>query len=71
MAITNGKLLNYVANEWREFSATEYLPVINPATMDTLGQVPLSPAVEVEQAAQAATEAFVEWQPVPVVDRVQ
>jgi malonate-semialdehyde dehydrogenase (acetylating)/methylmalonate-semialdehyde dehydrogenase len=71
MTTTNGNLLNYIDGKWSESSANEYLQVVNPATMDTIGQVPLSPAAEVEQAAQAAAEAFVEWRRVPAVDRVQ
>ncbi len=71
MANANGKLLNYISGEWRESSAKEYLQVVNPATIETIGQVPLSPAAEVEQAARAAADAFVEWRRVPVVDRVQ
>lgn len=71
MATANGKLLNYIDGKWSESSASEVLPVVNPATMETLGEVPLSPAAEVEQASQAAADAFVEWRRVPVVDRVQ
>ncbi|HEC23365.1 MAG TPA: CoA-acylating methylmalonate-semialdehyde dehydrogenase [Chloroflexi bacterium] len=65
------KILNYIGGEWRESSASEYLDVVNPATAEVLGRVPLSPPEEVEQAAQAAAEAFVEWRRVPPVDRVQ
>jgi malonate-semialdehyde dehydrogenase (acetylating)/methylmalonate-semialdehyde dehydrogenase len=71
MATTNGKLLNYIAGEWRESNANEYLQILNPATMETLGQVPLSPAADVEQASQAAADALTEWRRVPVVERVQ
>lgn len=41
MANANGKLLNYISGEWRESSAKEYLQVVNPATIETIGQVPL------------------------------
>ncbi|HLC03466.1 MAG TPA: CoA-acylating methylmalonate-semialdehyde dehydrogenase [Anaerolineales bacterium] len=68
---TNGQLLNYVGGEWRRSNAGEYLDVINPATAELMGQVPLSPAAEVRQAAEAAAEASVEWRLVPVVERVQ
>ena len=62
---------NYVEGQWRRSGATEALPVINPATAEELGRVPLSPGEEVEQAAQAATRAFPAWRRVPVLDRVQ
>jgi malonate-semialdehyde dehydrogenase (acetylating) / methylmalonate-semialdehyde dehydrogenase len=65
------KVLNYVNGEWRESTATEYLGVKNPATGDLLGQVPLSPAADIDQAANAAAQAFPEWRRTPAVNRVQ
>ena len=69
--LTKGQLLNYIGGEWRRSNASEYLDVINPATAEWMGQVPLSPAAEVRQAAEAAAEASVGWRRVPVVERVQ
>jgi len=68
---TNGRLLNYINGEWRQSAAADYLEVINPATSEVLAQVPLSPAAEVDEAAQAAAQAFKEWRRVPAVDRIQ
>jgi malonate-semialdehyde dehydrogenase (acetylating)/methylmalonate-semialdehyde dehydrogenase len=45
--------------------------VVNPATAEELARVPLSPAAEVEEAAQAAARALPAWRRVPVTDRVQ
>lgn len=67
----NTRLLNYVDGGWRRSSAGTYLDVTNPATAQTLAQVPLSPAAEVDQAAQAAARAFKDWRRMPAVDRVQ
>jgi malonate-semialdehyde dehydrogenase (acetylating)/methylmalonate-semialdehyde dehydrogenase len=67
----NGKLLNYIDGAWRPSTAVEYLEVINPATYDVLGHVPLSPASEVDQAAQAAARAFEDWRRTPATDRIQ
>ncbi len=64
-------LQNYVNGSWRPSSAADYLDVINPATAETLGRVPLSPAAEVNEAVQAAEEAFVSWRHVPAPDRIQ
>ena len=69
--LSNGRLLNYIANEWRESSASTYLDVLNPATTEVLAQVPLSPAAEVEQAVQAASAALVEWRRTPPVERIK
>jgi malonate-semialdehyde dehydrogenase (acetylating)/methylmalonate-semialdehyde dehydrogenase len=62
---------NYVEGAWRASSATETLPVINPATGEELARVPLSPAADVDAAAQAAARAFPAWRRVPVTERVQ
>jgi malonate-semialdehyde dehydrogenase (acetylating)/methylmalonate-semialdehyde dehydrogenase len=62
---------NYVEGQWRRSGAPSHLPVMNPATAEELGRVPLSDAGEVEQAAQAAARAFPSWRRVPVMDRVQ
>lgn len=62
---------NYVEGQWRRSGATEALPVMNPATAEELGRVPLSSASEVEQAAEAASRAFPAWRRMPVLDRVQ
>src|SRR5919202_968801 len=62
---------NYVEGGWRPSSATETLPVMNPATGEELGRVPLSPAAEIDAAAQAAARAYPAWRRVPVTDRVQ
>jgi malonate-semialdehyde dehydrogenase (acetylating) / methylmalonate-semialdehyde dehydrogenase len=65
------RLQNYINGQWVTSSAAEYLDVINPATADVLAQVPLSPAREIDQAAQAAAEAFKTWRRTPPTDRVQ
>ena len=70
MSIEN-TLQNYINNEWRQSSASEYLDVTNPATTEVIGKVPLSPGTEVDQAAQAAADALVTWRRTPPPDRVQ
>ncbi len=67
----NQKVQNYIDGAWRTSAASEYLDILNPATTELLGQVPLSPAEEVDQAAQAAAEAFPEWRRTPPEDRIQ
>ncbi len=62
---------NYIDGQFRASSATESLPVINPATAEELGRVPLSPISEVDAAVQAASRAFPAWRRVPVTDRIQ
>ena len=62
---------NFIDGEWRESGAAQFLDVVNPATAEVLGTVPLSPASEVDQAAQAAAAAFPEWRRTPATERVQ
>ncbi|MDW8353069.1 MAG: CoA-acylating methylmalonate-semialdehyde dehydrogenase [Bryobacterales bacterium] len=64
-------LANYIGGEWRRSTARETLPVLNPATAETLACVPLSPPEEVDAAARAAAEAFPGWRRTPVLERVQ
>jgi malonate-semialdehyde dehydrogenase (acetylating) / methylmalonate-semialdehyde dehydrogenase len=62
---------NYIDGQWTASTATQTIPVLNPATGEELGRTPLSPAADVDRAAQAAARAFPEWRRVPVTDRVQ
>ena len=64
-------LPNYINGEWQKSTATEHLEVINPATAEVLAKVPLSPALEVNQAAEAAAKAFINWRRTPPTQRVQ
>jgi malonate-semialdehyde dehydrogenase (acetylating) / methylmalonate-semialdehyde dehydrogenase len=65
------KVMNYVNGEWRESTTTEYLDVKNPATGELIGKVPLSPSEDVEQATNAASQAFEGWRRTPPIQRVQ
>ncbi|RMF80048.1 MAG: CoA-acylating methylmalonate-semialdehyde dehydrogenase [Chloroflexi bacterium] len=65
------KLKNYIGGEWVDSSATEYTPVVNPATCEVIAEVPDSPAADVDAAVSAAKEAFWEWRTTPVLSRAQ
>jgi malonate-semialdehyde dehydrogenase (acetylating)/methylmalonate-semialdehyde dehydrogenase len=64
-------LRNLVGGEWREPRTREHLDILNPATAEILGRVPLSEPADVDAAVQAAARAFPEWRRTPVTDRVQ
>ncbi len=64
-------LQNYIDNEWLAPDNSEYLDVMNPATTDVLAKVPLSPAAEVDIAAQAAASALNDWRHTPPTERIQ
>ena len=65
------QLRNYINGDWVQSEATEKLAVLNPATNQPLGEVPLAPADEVDQAVQAAQAAFADWRGTPAEDWVQ
>ncbi len=67
----NGKMLNYLAGEWISSNASDLLSVLNPATGEVLGEVPLSSANELDMAAGAAEAALEDWRRTPAVERVQ
>ena len=69
--MADDQLLNYINGTWQRSAANEYLPVTNPATAGVMAEVPLSPAKEVDMAAQHAAAAFPDWRHTPVTDRVQ
>jgi malonate-semialdehyde dehydrogenase (acetylating) / methylmalonate-semialdehyde dehydrogenase len=68
---TNGQLQNYINGQWLRSSASEYMQVINPATTEPLGQVPLGGNDDVGAAVEAAAAAFPEWRRTPPEERIQ
>jgi malonate-semialdehyde dehydrogenase (acetylating) / methylmalonate-semialdehyde dehydrogenase len=65
------EVLDYIGGEWRRAADAGPLEVLNPATAEVLGRVPLGSAAEVAQAAEAAGRAFPAWRRTPAVERVQ
>lgn len=61
---------NYVNGEWLD-SRGLYRDVVNPATGDKLGEVPLSTEQELADAVQAARDAFWEWRTTPPISRAR
>ncbi len=51
--------------------AAEFMDVVNPATGEVMGNVPLSQHADVDKAVQAASQAFREWRRTPIEDRIQ
>src|SRR6202030_2482695 len=65
------RLTNYINRQWMDSHASEWRDVINPATGETLAQVPLADAADVNAAVEAASAAFPEWRRTPPEDRIQ
>ncbi|HMK20917.1 MAG TPA: CoA-acylating methylmalonate-semialdehyde dehydrogenase [Terriglobales bacterium] len=69
--ITEAKVPHYIDGQWVESHAREWSEIINPATGESLGKVPLSDAAEVTRAIDAAAAAFPAWRRTPPEDRIQ
>jgi malonate-semialdehyde dehydrogenase (acetylating)/methylmalonate-semialdehyde dehydrogenase len=72
MTTTGAELLpNYVDGAWHAAASSDVLDVLNPATAENLGRVPLSSAEDVGRTVAAASRAFDGWRRTPPTDRIQ
>ncbi|WP_114521984.1 NAD-dependent succinate-semialdehyde dehydrogenase [Altererythrobacter sp. ZODW24] len=51
----------YIDGEWRSGEGRETQPVVNPATGETIGQVPLATAQDLDDALAASERGFTLW----------
>ncbi len=65
------QLQNFIGGVWQPSHAATFLDVHNPATAETIVQVPVTPRDEVDAAAQAAQAAWQEWRQTPATERIQ
>ncbi len=65
------EILNYIGGAWQRPVSGAGLPVINPATGETIAVSPEGSQADVEAAVQAAAAAFPEWRAVPPAERIQ
>jgi malonate-semialdehyde dehydrogenase (acetylating)/methylmalonate-semialdehyde dehydrogenase len=61
----------FVGGEWREISGVETTPVFNPSRGETIANVPMCGADVVDEAVQAAANAFPDWRETPPVERAR
>ncbi len=64
-------LKNFCAGEWVASAGTQALELSNPATGESLGQVPLGDQRDVDRAVTAAAAAFPAWRATPAVVRAR
>ena len=64
-------LKNFVGGDLVAAEAEEKLEVLDPATEELLGRVPLSGEEDVEKVVRAASEAFRGWREEPVTQRAR
>lgn len=66
------KKLKYLVNgKWLESKTSKYMDIFNPSTGEVIAQTPCCTEDEVNQAIQAAKDAFDNWSRTPVMKRVQ
>ena len=59
----------YISGVWRGASDSASMPVVNPATEEVIGQVPLATEADLAEAAEATRAGFLHWRDVPAFDR--
>ena len=64
-------LPNFIGGSYLAPSASETLPVFNPATGEVLTRIPLSGPQDVGRAVDSAKVALADWRETPATDRVQ
>lgn len=66
-------LKNYINGTWKDSRERNAADIINPATQEILGKVPVGASTpqDVDDAVKAAHLAFKEWSATPVIQRVQ
>jgi 1-pyrroline dehydrogenase len=61
MSVTVSSYKNLVGGEWVDSASGETMEVLNPATGETIAEVPRGTADDVGRAVEAATKALPEW----------
>ncbi|MDQ6940474.1 MAG: CoA-acylating methylmalonate-semialdehyde dehydrogenase [Verrucomicrobiota bacterium] len=61
----------FIGGKWREISGVGTSPVFNPSRGTTIAEVPLCGADVVDEAVQAAADAFPEWRDTPAIERAR
>jgi acyl-CoA reductase-like NAD-dependent aldehyde dehydrogenase len=61
MSVTVSRYQNFVGGKWVDAAEGETAEILNPATGETIAEVPQGTAADVDRAVQAAKEAFPEW----------
>ncbi|MFI6034707.1 NAD-dependent succinate-semialdehyde dehydrogenase [Streptomyces sp. NPDC051315] len=59
----------YIAGEWCQGGTGRTAPIVNPATEEVIGEVPLATPADLDRALDAAAEGFRTWRATPVARR--
>ena len=61
MSVAVSQHKNYIGGKWVDSAGGETMEVVNPATGETIAEVPASTAEDADRAVQAAKDALPEW----------
>jgi malonate-semialdehyde dehydrogenase (acetylating)/methylmalonate-semialdehyde dehydrogenase len=64
------RIKNFIDGEWVEETGAEYVPLYNPSTGETIGEIPLSSDKTSMAAVDSAYEAYGSWRKLSVSKRV-
>lgn len=59
----------HIAGEWCQGGTGRTAPIVNPATEEVIGEVPLATAADLDRALAAAAEGFKAWRDTPIARR--
>jgi len=59
----------YIAGEWCQGATGRTAPIVNPATGEVIGEVPLATTADLDRALDAAAEGFRAWRDTPIARR--
>ncbi|MDT7840371.1 NAD-dependent succinate-semialdehyde dehydrogenase [Streptomyces justiciae] len=59
----------YIAGEWCQGGTGRTAPIVNPATEEVIGEVPLATTADLDRALAAADEGFRVWRATPIARR--
>ncbi|MFD7136343.1 NAD-dependent succinate-semialdehyde dehydrogenase [Streptomyces sp. NPDC059894] len=59
----------YIAGEWCQGGTGGTAPIVNPATEEVIGEVPLATPADLDRALDAAAEGFEIWRATPIAER--
>ncbi|WP_024277720.1 NAD-dependent succinate-semialdehyde dehydrogenase [Xanthobacter sp. 126] len=69
MTTSYEKLAMLIDGEWTAGSCSRSTPVINPATEETLGELPFAATADLDRALDASQRGFAIWKRAPAIER--
>src|SRR5688572_16347287 len=67
--MTYPTIKHFIAGAWTEGSGRDTLAIVNPATEEEIGRLPVAAAADLDAALAAADQGFQHWRDVPAYDR--